>query len=151
MRRLLLLPLFLFGLSCSIHASHRYPDRGSYRVRNMAYELERATWSLRQDAEHAFHYRSRYENKALRELSRLAKRARNFRRSVERHYWDDRRARKDYAKLLRQYDRTEEALSRLYTRGRIYRSLDRVRYLIDRLGYYYTGYGDYRHKRYRYR
>lgn len=149
MRKLLLLPVFLLGLSCSIHASHpSYPDRTDYRVRNAAYELERATWSLGRDAEYAFH-RSRHDKKALKEVRRLEDRARHFRRSIEHRYWDDHHGREDFGRLLEQLGRTERALQYAYAPRPLYRSLDRVRYLIGRLQYYYGGQGYYRYNRYR--
>jgi hypothetical protein len=141
MKRAMLLPVMLLGLSCSIHASHTgYPVRGPYRPASLVYELESATDALRRDAEYAFHHRSRYENRALKEVRRLHKRARDFRRSVERRYRDDHRIRRDFDRLMRQYYRTEGALSYAYTPRQVYRSLNYVRSLINRLqrsyGYY---------------
>ena len=134
MKKAMLLPAFLLGLSCSIHASHtRYPAMGSYRTGSLAYELESATGSLRRDAEYAFRVRSRYEKNALKEIRKLHQRARDFRRTAERRYGDERRSRKDFDKLMRQYYRAESALRYGYTPRQLYRSLNTVRRLMSQL------------------
>jgi hypothetical protein len=131
MKRAMLLPAILLGLSCSIHASHtRYPASGYYRPATSAYELESATGTLLRDAEYAFHVRGRYERKALNEIRKLHQRARNFRRTFERRYGDERRYRKDFDKLMRQYYRVGEALRRAYTPRHVYRSFSYVRRLL---------------------
>ena len=134
MKRAMLLPFFLLGLSCSIHASHSsYPTRGHYRPAGSAYELESATGSLWRDAEYAFHGRSRYERKALKEIKKLHQRARNFRRTVEQGYRGERRTRRDYDKLLKQYYRAENALRYARMPRQVYRSLSYVRRQMSRL------------------
>jgi hypothetical protein len=92
--------------------------------------LESATGSLLRDAEYAFHVRDRYQRKALNEIRKLHQRARNFRRTLERRYGDERRYRKDFDKLMRQYYRVEEALRRAYTPRYLYRSFNYVRRLL---------------------
>ena len=151
MKRAMLLPIFLLGLSCSIHASHTphtqhrpYPDRGPYRRANPAYELETATGALRQDAEYAFRGRGRYERKALKEIRKLHQRARNYRRTVERRRGDERRSRRDFDKLMRQYYRAESALRYSRAPRQVYRSFNHLRRLMSRLQ------GGYRYYRYRY-
>jgi hypothetical protein len=82
--------------------------------------------------------RNRYEKKALKEIRKLHQRARNFRRTVERRYGDERRSRKDFDKLMRQYYRTESTLRYVYVPRQVSRSLNYVRRLMSRLQ---RGYG----------
>jgi hypothetical protein len=147
MTRLLLLPTIVFGLSCSIHASHRPVYRGATNVTSVAYDIERTTWSLEREARRAISHRDRQGKKLIKELDRLEKRARNFRRTVERHYWEDRRSRKDFDKLVRQYYRTQETARYTYASRQVYRGLSRVGRQIDRLHSVYGGAGYYaRHR-----
>jgi hypothetical protein len=139
MKRAILLPTFLLGLSCSIHASHtRYPVRRPYPATSPAYELEAATGSLRRDAEYALRGRSRYDRNALNEIRKLHDRARDYRRNVDRRYQDGRRSRRDLDRLTRQYYRAESALRYAYTPRQLYRSLSYVRRLLSQLQRRYT-------------
>jgi hypothetical protein len=139
----MLIPVFLLGLSCSIHASYQrpYPPRAPYRTAHVAYDLEAAAGSLRHDAEYAFRRSSRHEKRALKEIRRLHDRARDFRRSVERRHGDLRRVQRDFDRLAKQYYRAENALRYAYAPQRIYRSLSHVRRL---MGQVQRGYAYYR-------
>ncbi len=147
MKRALLLPAIVIGLSCSTHASHRPVHRGTTSVTSLAYEIERTTWSLEREAQYSYSHRDRQDKKLIKELNRLEKRARNFRRTVERRYWEDRRSRKDFDKLVRQYYRTQETTRYAYAPRQIYRGLSRVGHLISRLQYVYGGAGYYGRRR----
>ncbi len=139
MKRTLLLPAIVIGLSCSTYASHRPVHRRAPNVTSVAYELERTTWSLQSDAQYSFSHRDRQGRKLIKELNRLEKQARNFRRTVERRYWEDGRSRKDFDKLVRQYYRTQEISRTTYAPRQVYRGLSHVGHLIGRLQYVYGG------------
>jgi hypothetical protein len=138
MKRLFLLPTIVFGLSCSIHASHRPVYRGRTSVTSVAYDIERTTRALEHDARYYYH-RDRQGRRLIKELDRLEKRARNFRRTVERRYWEDRRSRNDFDELVRQYYRAQERSRYAYVPRQILRDLNRVGHLIGRLQYVYGG------------
>ncbi len=151
MRNLILIPAFALGLSCTSHASQRrYSNDYRYRSGNLAYDLEQATWSLRQTTESADRYRSRHDKRVRKEIRKLHQRAQQFRRTVERRRWEDRRTHKSLDQLTRQYYRTEDALRHGYGSRRWYRSFSQVRYLMNRIQYRYNGYGQRRYPRYRY-
>ena len=151
MRKWILIPIFALGLSCTSQASQRrYTREPSYRSRNPVYELERATWLLRQDAEYADPYRGRYDKRVRKEARKLHERARKFRRTVERRHWEDRRTHRSLDRLTQQYYRTESALRRGYGNRRLNRSFRRVQHLMNRIQsrsgvYAYRGYDTYRH------
>ena len=151
MRKLILIPAFALGLSCTSHASQRrYSNDYRYRSGSLAYDLEQATRSLRQAAEVTDHYSGRYDKRARKEIRKLHQRAQKFRRTVERRHWEDRRTHKSLDQLTRQYYRTESTLRRSYASRRLYRSFSRVRYLMNRIQRRSGGYGQRRHERYRY-
>jgi hypothetical protein len=151
MRRLVLISAFALGLSCTSNASQRrYTREYSYTPRIPVYDLERATWLLRQDAEYTDPYRGRYDKRVRKETRKLHERARKFRQTVERRHWEDRRVHKSLDRLSQQYYRTERALRRSYGSRRLYRSFSRVRYLMNRIHARYGGSGYRRYERYRY-
>lgn len=151
MRKWVLIPAFALGLSCSTHASQRrYTREYSFASRSPVYDLERATWLLRQDAEYADPYRGRYDKRVRKETRKLHERARKFRETVERRHWDDRRVHKNLDRLTQQYYRTENAMRRSYGSRRLYRSFGRVQYLMNQIQSRYGGYGYRRYERYRY-
>jgi hypothetical protein len=151
MRKLVLISAFALGLSCTSSASQRrYTRDYYYGSRNPVYDLERATWLLRQDAEYTDPYRGRYDKRVRKEARKLHERARKFRRTLERRHWEDRKVRKSLDRLTQQYYRTESAFRRGYGGRRLYRSFSRVRFLMNRIQSRYGGYGYRRYERYRY-
>ena len=151
MRNLVLIPAFALGLSCTSHASQRrYSNDYRYRSGSLAYELEQATWSLRQATEYTAHYRGRYDKRTRKEIRKLHQRAQKFRRTVERRHWEDRRTHKSLDQLTRQYYRTEDTLRHGHEGRYLYRSFSRVRYLMNRIQHRYGGYRSRQNDRYRY-
>ena len=120
MKCTLILPAIVIGLSCSGHASHRPVHRDATSVPSLAYEIERTTRSLQRETQYSTSRRDRQGKKLIQELKRLEERAREFRRTVERSYWEDRRSRKDFDKLVRQYYRTQETTQYTYAPRQVF-------------------------------
>ena len=139
--------LWFVTLTSSACATHAYvhPSPPDYalqqRVLSRAYQIESVAWELYQGAGSGG-YRYDWDESRLGErLRRLYRRARDYRREVERHYWSDRAARNDFEKLLREYSRVKEELRYVrVSRGASYR-IGRLGYTLDGLYRYYAGYG----------
>ena len=164
MKRFLLFLLVAAGLTltaagCSSNYSHYpYPQGGpggyygggygngygnQDRVRQLAYDLERTTESLKQEAKN-----SRVNDHVVDQLEDLDDKAGDFRHEVEER--DARGMSNEFQNVSREYYQTRDALQRYsgygydsYGSQYLYRDLQRVGSIMSELSRYYSTYGRY--------
>jgi len=141
--------LTLTGAACSSHYGDRNPySNGGYaggygydygRVRQLAYDLERTTDNLREEAK-----RSRVNGRVVDELEDVNDKAEDLRHEVE-HKRDLRSSSDEFRDVSKEYYEARDALQRYSWYGApqyLERDLQRVNAILSELSRYY-GYGRY--------
>jgi hypothetical protein len=132
-------------VACSSHYHSRYRyyeghDHASYdygHIRQLAYDLERSTNNLKEEAKDA-----RLNGHIVGEFEDLNDKAEDFRHSVE-HEGDLRRSSDEFRDVSKEYYEARDAMQRYPGYGSpqyVYRDLQRVNGIMSELSRYY-GYG----------
>ncbi len=150
--RIFILLLSLPLTACASHRYHAHPmqRRPSRSTPYQATPYQMTPYQITQDlvvavrqtyrsaGSYQRHY-SRRDDKAMRQLGRFEQKAAHFHRNAADRGLNDRRLRRNFRKLQKEYNRTELAMSSFHYNNRAHRNFQRVRNLMNHLSYYFQG------------